>query len=326
MAAPVINWGKMVVKDVYPQTLPDLFAGQQLTVFGRYENSGDAAIQLVGTRLGRKDVQTFEGTFGAETGNSFVEKIWAGRHVGFLLDEIRLRGEKQELKDEVIRLSRLYGIQTPYTSYLILESKEQYAQHGLTTGTPYASGGGTGGDHLAGKPARAEEVKKDLDDRSRGKAEKPTQAGAAGEAISDGYGYGMGGAAGPRETEKRAEEAMKQVSGVEAVRVAKDVRDMKEGASERRSGAPLVKRIGERSFYLYRGFWVDGDFNEKLPTLSVKVLSDACFQLIDKLPELKDVFALGERVIVVVNGTAVIVEEGGKEKLTDEELNSLVKK
>jgi hypothetical protein len=53
--------------------------------------------------------------------NAFVEPLWARRRIGYLLDEIRLNGEHKELVDEVVRLSRDFGIQTPYTSFLILE-------------------------------------------------------------------------------------------------------------------------------------------------------------------------------------------------------------
>jgi len=48
----------------------------------------------------------------------FVEKLWAIRRVGYLLDEIQLRGKSQEIIDELVRLSRDYGIMTPYTSFL----------------------------------------------------------------------------------------------------------------------------------------------------------------------------------------------------------------
>jgi Ca-activated chloride channel family protein len=43
--------------------------------------------------------------------------------VGYLLDEIRLRGENSELKDEVVQLARQYNIVTPYTAYLIVEDE-----------------------------------------------------------------------------------------------------------------------------------------------------------------------------------------------------------
>src|SRR5690606_16947826 len=53
--------------------------------------------------------------------NAFIASLWAHRQVGFLLDQIRLNGETQALKDEVIQLAKRYGIVTPYTSYLVVE-------------------------------------------------------------------------------------------------------------------------------------------------------------------------------------------------------------
>ena len=44
------------------------------------------------------------------------------RRVGWLMDEIQLRGKSQEVIDELVRLSRDYGIMTPYTSFLADES------------------------------------------------------------------------------------------------------------------------------------------------------------------------------------------------------------
>jgi Ca-activated chloride channel family protein len=55
----------------------------------------------------------------------FIPRLWATRRVGYLLDEIRLHGENSELKDEVTKLARDYGIVTPYTAYLILEDEDR---------------------------------------------------------------------------------------------------------------------------------------------------------------------------------------------------------
>lgn len=57
--------------------------------------------------------------------HEFIPRLWATRRIGYLLDEIRLRGESQELKDEVTDLARKHGIVTPYTAYLILEDERQ---------------------------------------------------------------------------------------------------------------------------------------------------------------------------------------------------------
>jgi Ca-activated chloride channel family protein len=41
-----IDWGGLAVSDVLPAELPDLFAGQPLTVFGRYQGEPQGAIEV----------------------------------------------------------------------------------------------------------------------------------------------------------------------------------------------------------------------------------------------------------------------------------------
>ena len=73
-------------------------------------------------RVGNEDQRlVYELDFKAHADDKpFVEELWARRKVGYLLDQIRINGEKQELVDEVARLAMNYGITTPYTSYLIM--------------------------------------------------------------------------------------------------------------------------------------------------------------------------------------------------------------
>jgi Ca-activated chloride channel homolog len=61
--------------------------------------------------------------FSGEANNEFIAQLWALRRVGWLLDEIRLRGESKEVRDEVVDLARRFAIVTPYTSYLIVEDE-----------------------------------------------------------------------------------------------------------------------------------------------------------------------------------------------------------
>jgi len=345
LASPKIAWGKAKVHDVYPGDIGDLFAGQQVTVFGRYSTTGDAAVTLEGAVKGKKATQTFEGTFGADAGNSFIEKLWASRHVGFLLDEIRLRGEKPELKDEVIRLSRTYGIQTPYTSYLVLETKEEYAKHGISYHGGDALGVTTAGRTTpATTPAPTtgyRELRQRLEDerrRVRGTAGEPADAGKAKATVTDAIrradragAEAQSGAALDAEVKHDLPPVMKAPSGEDAVKLAKDIAALKRGESaedgrKSRESLSLVKRIDERSFYWYAGFWVDGEFTDKLPQVHVKYLSDGYFKVLEKRPELKDAFALGERLIIVSGKAALIIDDEGKEDVTAAELNSLLAK
>ncbi len=109
------------VYDVSPHPLPDLFAGTQLIVTGRYVTPGPSAIRLSGQMEGQMQTHTYEGTLTEAGDADFIPRLWAARRIGTLLTQIRLRGEKQEWVDEVVALSQRYGIITPYTSFLIQE-------------------------------------------------------------------------------------------------------------------------------------------------------------------------------------------------------------
>lgn len=107
--------------DLYPQSLPDLFAGTQLIVAGRYTGEGPSSIILEGRVEGRKTLYTYQGEFASEGGANFIPRLWAARKIGYLLTQIRLHGEQEEWIDAVVTLSLRYGIITPYTSFLIEE-------------------------------------------------------------------------------------------------------------------------------------------------------------------------------------------------------------
>ncbi len=108
--------------DYYPQALPDLFRGGQVVQLGRLDNRGEVGVALSGQILGERleFVRTVDTSL---PGSEFLPRLWATRKVGFLLDQIRLHGEDQELVDEVVMLSKRYGIITPYTSFLIVEDE-----------------------------------------------------------------------------------------------------------------------------------------------------------------------------------------------------------
>lgn len=112
------------VTKLYPNPLPDLFRGDQLVLAGRFSGSGEGDLMIDGTLNGVPKRMTQRVKFSAgEPDNGFIAQLWALRRVGWLLDEVRLRGEKKELRDEIVDLARRYAIVTPYTSYLIVEDE-----------------------------------------------------------------------------------------------------------------------------------------------------------------------------------------------------------
>ena len=118
------------VNRAYPRDIPDLFDGGQLVLVGRYRDAGRTSVRLSGKVDGER--RSFE--FPAElastdrsTSHDFVEKIWATRRIGDLIDQIDLHGQNKELVDELVAISMKYGILTPYTSFLADETRSLHA-------------------------------------------------------------------------------------------------------------------------------------------------------------------------------------------------------
>ncbi|MFA6451568.1 MAG: VIT domain-containing protein [bacterium] len=116
-----IDFGKMGAFDIVPTQYPDLFKGTQLIVAGRFRHTGRTTVKMTGTASGRDREFTLEQKIGDDDRSSFIPSLWASRRIGVLLDEIRLHGQNKELVDEVVRLSKRYGIITEYTSFLVEE-------------------------------------------------------------------------------------------------------------------------------------------------------------------------------------------------------------
>ncbi len=108
-----------------PQRLPDLFKGGQIILAGRYREGGRATLVLRGQVGNERQELQYDFTFPRqERERDFVARLWATRRAGDLLDDIRLRGENSELKNEVIALAKEFGLVTPYTSYLVQEEEQ----------------------------------------------------------------------------------------------------------------------------------------------------------------------------------------------------------
>ena len=141
---PVMTNLKVEIKDLrlsdmYPREIGDLFEGDQIVLVGRYDKKnasrlslrsdlpygGAANLVVTGTYQGKQ--RGFEYPVkvalpGRNARFAFIEKIWAMRRIGWLMDQVQLNGETKEIIDEIIRLSKRYGIMTPYTSFLADET------------------------------------------------------------------------------------------------------------------------------------------------------------------------------------------------------------
>jgi Ca-activated chloride channel family protein len=256
-----LDFGGIKVEDTYPYPLPDLFAGTQLILTGRYRSSGPAAITLRGTVNNRE--QTFrypDQTFRESGGEEFIARLWATRKIGYLLEQIRLHGESRELVDEIVSLSIRYGIITPYTSFLVTEP-DALTEEGRRRISDQTYQGMATPAPASGAPA----VEKSQAEKALGGAEQPAPAPTGGAP-------GVGG--GP-------------------------------------AGAAPVQTVGDKAFVLRDGVWTDTSFDpSKMQTVRLTFGSQEYFDLLAAHPEWGKYFALGARVIVVLDGVACETVEG----------------
>ncbi len=232
----------VVVDDLYPEPLPDLFAGSQLLLVGRYREGGRARVTLAGTVNGRERSFVYSGvTFQAQGGEDFIPRLWATRKVGHLLREIRLHGEDKELVDSVVALSVRYGIMTPYTSFLVDERQDILTEAGRDLIARSAAPAVTAAPYSGQKAVADSQVQNTL-----------TQAERSGD------------------------------------------QDTAE-----------LKQVANKTFVLRQGIWTDTSYDpQRMSTTRLQFGSAAHFQVLAEHPQWARYFAVGEEVIVVLDGVA----------------------
>jgi Ca-activated chloride channel family protein len=275
-----LDFGGLHAEEVYPYPLPDLFAGGQLVVTGRYRKGGTVDLRLTGLVNNRPATYTYEAVkFRDEGGEPFIARLWATRKIGHLLTQIRLHGAQRELVDEVIELSKRYGIITPYTSYLVEEP-------------------GLAPEALPMRPARPPRVPIPWGLGGGGAA---PVAQATPLTRPSTYDNTAGEAPAAVEIERAA---AAPVSGAEAVQDS-IMREALKSAERVTESGGTVRVVNDKTFILRDGVWVDTAFDaEKMKPERVIFGSDAYFKLLARKPALAPYFALGTRVIVVLDGQA----------------------
>jgi Ca-activated chloride channel family protein len=294
--------------DVYPRRLGDLFKGSQLVVMGRYRTPKEAALTLTGSFNGKKTAFEYRAEATKDgKGFDFVPRLWAIRKVGYLMEEIRLRGEKPELKEEIVSLGKKFGIVTPYTSYLVVEDTPMPVTR-PEPGQVRPLGGNQG--PWAASPMRSEEAKGSGGSFERSRAAPKAPAGLGSPAPEASAADEFSPAFGTRADKKQLNEA----GGKDGIAASKAVRQMKEEESANRVSEP-VRSVSGRTFIYRSGGWVDTEAAAGTPKqLKVKYLSDAYFALLKARPDLKAALALSDRVVLMVGkDKSIVIDPGGGE-------------
>jgi Ca-activated chloride channel family protein len=277
------------VKDVYPQATPDLFHGSQLLLAGRYDGMGSATVVVEGSTGDGRYVDEFPVSFTDKDANPRVARLWAARKIGYLVDQMRLNGSDPELVEEVVALSIKFGIMTEYTAFLVREENVAVARPGVTTWGP----GAMGGAMSPGADEAVDAFARDLE--------------TAAEAEEGGWAMSQSANA----------QVMKGQTNAQTLNAYVDA----EGQTQRVEG---VKYVAGRAFYYRNGRWVDAHYTDDLDTVQVQNFSSAQFQLGDAAPILNQFMAVGEHVIITLDGRAVEIGPEGVAELTAQEVDELL--
>ncbi|MGH7449491.1 MAG: hypothetical protein ACRELT_18090, partial [Longimicrobiales bacterium] len=280
--------GRADVHDVHPRELPDLFAGEELVLFGRYRNAGVASISVTGLRSGRAERYTTQARLPERApGDDYIPRLWASRKLGDLDRRIRSaqedgagRAQVESMIDELRETALRYGLLSEYTSYLVQEPgvfAAMDARMPLAAAPPPAAVSGRAA------VARAEEAR-----RSREVA-SVAQMDAA-QAFA---------------TERLA---------LDAIVVA--------GAAS--NGAAASRVIAGRTFMRKGNVWEDAGHTPDHRVVEIEAYSDAYFALIRALPEAGFVLREVDEALIAGRTVSLRVGEKGVKSLSDAEMRRLV--
>jgi Ca-activated chloride channel homolog len=275
------------IEQVFPAQLPDLFADEELVIFGRYDGRGAlrAPITITGRRAGRTETFSTVAVLPAhEEDNEFMAKLWASRKVGALTQQLKLQGQNTELLNELRETALRYGIITEYTSYLVQE--EDMTANRVVVGR--ASGAVRGAaPQVAAAPTVAGESRKMTGQDAVMRAESARRA---------------------REVKSTADLAVaEQAVGDAAASSARRV-------------------VSGRTFDLRNNVWTDVRVDAKTEIVNVEPFSSAYFAMLRALPELKPIWSALPANVTAGKRVGIGLKSGGRKDLTQAEINNLVLK
>jgi len=122
-----LDFGGLETYDVEPKTLPNLYHGAPVRVYGRYRGSGTGNIacraNVNGVELKMKATLDFPAN---DPANPEIERMWASKRVDQLLKLADRSESRDQVIPEIVKLGEAYSVVTEYTSFLVLENDAEY--------------------------------------------------------------------------------------------------------------------------------------------------------------------------------------------------------
>jgi Ca-activated chloride channel homolog len=123
-----IDIGGIDVSELEPKTVPNLYFGAPIRIYGRYRGGGQGDVTVRGSVNGVEFKQAAKLEFPKQDpANPEIDRMWAWHRIDGLLKQADPIGARNgEVIDEVVRLGEGYSIVTEYTSFLVLENDAEF--------------------------------------------------------------------------------------------------------------------------------------------------------------------------------------------------------
>ena len=272
---------------------------------------------------GKEVAFSFEGDFANQSGDStyaFVERLWATRRVGEIVDRLDLDGANDELMNELLELSKKHGIMTPYTAFLAddsvaLDATAENARRAagnfqkLASQTSNMSGFAQrsmkqsfrGAANLATESAVADAMSM---------AAPPVASSRRLDAATGGSRFPTPRGARLSASKARASLARSNAEVDDFVALADDSEVAEESSSSPRE---TVRTIAGKTCYFKEGRWIDAALDKESQTARTPVVveqfSDAYFELVGRLGrEFSQYLAFDEASTFLFDGQVYQIE------------------
>src|SRR5436309_10959503 len=122
-----LDFGGLKVYDVEPKTLPNLYHGTPLRLYGRYQGGGAAQVSLRASLNGVELKKSAQLEFPPQDpANPEIDRMWAWHRIDNLLKQADRTGSRNDVVSEVVKLGEGYSIVTEYTSFIVLENDAEF--------------------------------------------------------------------------------------------------------------------------------------------------------------------------------------------------------
>ncbi len=290
-----LSGGPVEFDEIYPVTIPDVFAGEELVLFGRFDGDGQGQMTVGGSRVGRALEFSTEVVFpDASEANDYIPRLWASRKLGHLERQVWTEGMTESLADEIRTVALRYGLPSRYTSYLVQEPEP-------VVDMPVDFLGGGGG------PNRSSLIQRNNASKANAPASVSAPAPTSGATAV---------------AAAQAARRMRDMDSADDLRLAEEEM-MSDVVASGRGGVARMA-VGGRVFELREEVWTDVTLIEGTRVVAVRAYSQAWFDLIDAIPELGSIMREHDSIVIAGQELSVRVGDEGSEELSATELAEVV--